>query len=112
MILCTRPTKAKHFPEIKLLSNLRMAALVAGDKVSQSSRVQLCSAQLLKHIISVMPSPEFIARHMNQAGELGDGLILHVDHNMSMVTIRKVNTDNVVSLHKICVSTINSGGVQ
>jgi hypothetical protein len=111
MLLCKTPTRQKHGPEEKLLANLRMAALVAGEKVSQSPRVQLRSAELLKHLIAVLPSPEFQARYMNQAGELGNGFMLRVDHNMKMVTLHRVTSSNVVSLHKICISTV-SGGAQ
>lgn len=111
MILCTRPTRPKHHREIELLTNLRMAALVAKDNISQSPRVQVRSAELLAHLRKNYPSLEFRNQFMYQAGLLGDDLVLRVDYGMGIVTIRKVNADNVVSLHKICVSTI-SGGVQ
>ncbi len=111
MLLCKTPTRQKHVPELTLLANLRMAALVAGDKVSQSQRVQLRSAELLKHLCAALPSPEFQAQYMNQAGELGNGLMLRVDHNMNMITLRRVNANNVVSLHKI-TTAVTVGGAQ
>ncbi len=111
MLHTKSPTRSKHVPELKFLANLRMAALVAGDKVSQSPRVQLRAAELLKHLCTVLPSPEFQATYINQAGELGAGLSLRIDNGMSMVTIKRVTANNVVSLHKICISTI-AGGVQ
>lgn len=109
MLHTKTPTRTKHVPELTLLANLRMAALVAGEKVSQSQRVQVRAAELLKHLCTALPSPEFQAAYMNRAGELGNGLVLRVDHNMSSVTIRRVTAGNVISLHKISVSTIKGG---
>lgn len=111
MILCKTPTRTKHIPEISLLANLRFACLRAGSEVSQNQNVQRRSAELLKHLCTVLPSPEFQAAYIHQAGELGEGLSLRIDNSMSMVTIKRVTANNVVSLHKICIST-TTGGVQ
>jgi hypothetical protein len=109
MLHIKTPTRAKHLPEFRLLANLRMAALVAGARVSESERVQVRAAELLKHLCTALPSPEFQAEYMYRAGELGFGLVLRVDHNMSSVTIRRVTADNVVSLHKVSISTVVGG---
>lgn len=108
-MLVTRPTRQKHFAELKLISNLRMAALVAGHHVSDSQRVQLRAAELLKHLLIHLPSPEFAAAYMNHPGELADGIVMKVDHNMDAVTIKRVTSDNVVTLHKITVDTTRGG---
>lgn len=109
MLLCKSPTRKKHGPELTLLANLRMAALVAGDKISQSSRVQVRIAELLRHLQRVLPSPEFQTTYMERAGELGEGLVMRVDHGMSMVTIKRVTADNVISMHKVSVSVTVDG---
>ena len=111
MLHIKTPTRTKHLPEFRLLANLRMAALVAGEKVSESERVQVRAAELLKHLCTALPSPEFLAEYMYRAGELGYGLVMRVDHNMSSVTIRRVTADNVVSLHKI-TTAVTVGGQQ
>ena len=111
MLLCKHPTRQKHSQEFALLANLRQAALIAGDKLSQSDRVQARIAALLRHLITALPSPEFQAKYMNQAGELGEGLAMRVDHDMSMVTIQRVNANNVRTLHKVSVS-VTVGGQQ
>lgn len=110
-MLVTRPTRTKHIAELKLLQNLRMAALIAGHNVSESQRVQVRAAELLRHLHVNLPSPEFASAYMHHAGELADGIVMKVDHNMDAVTIKRVTADNVVSLHKITVST-TLGGVQ
>lgn len=104
MLLIEKPTRSKHVSELKFLANLRMAALVAGDKVSQSPRVQLRAAELLKHLCTALPSPEFQAAYIHKAGALGDGLVLKVNHDMNMVMINRVNAENVVRMASIVVN--------
>lgn len=109
MLLIAKPSKAKHVPELKLLANLRLAALVAGDKVNQSPRVQIRAAELLKHLCAALPSPEFQSTYIHRTGLLADGLTLHIDNDMKTVTIKRVTAENVVSMHKVSVSTITGG---
>ena len=111
MLLCKTPTRTKHVPELKLLANLRMAALVAGEKVSQSQRVQVRAAELLKHLCAALPSPEFQAAYIHRTGLLADGLTLHIDNDMKTVTLKRVTANNVVSLHKVSVH-VTTGGAQ
>lgn len=110
-MLVTRPTREKHKAELKLLQNLRMAALIAGHNVSESPRVQVRAAELLRHLHVNLPSPEFASAYMHHAGELADGIVIKVDHDMNAVTIKHVTADNVISLQKISVNT-TKGGVQ
>jgi len=111
MLLCKHPTRQKHSQEFALLANLRQAALIAGDKLSQSDRVQARIAALLRHLITALPSLEFRAQYIYRAGELGHGLMMKVDPSMEMVTIERVTTDNVRTLHKVSVS-VTVGGQQ
>jgi hypothetical protein len=104
MILCTRPTKAKHVPEFSLLANLRFACLRAGAEVSQNQNVQRRSAELLRHLVNNLPSKEFSEQYMNRAGELGEGLVLKVNHDMNMVMINRVNAANVTRMASIVIN--------
>jgi|GEM_PF-5019510 len=104
MILCTKPTRAKHIPEFSLLANLRFACLRAGDEVSQNHVVQRRSAELLRHLVNNLPSKEFSEQYIHRAGELGEGLVLKVNQNMNMVMINRVNAENVVRMASIVVN--------
>ncbi len=109
MLHTKSPTRTKHVPELKLLANLRLAALVAGDKVNQSPRVQVRAAELLKHLCAALPSPEFQSTYIHRTGLLADGLTLHIDNDMKTVTIKRVPAENVVSMHKVSINTIKGG---
>ena len=104
MILCKTPTRTKHLPEFSLLANLRFACLRAGAEVSQSQNVQRRSAELLRHLVSNLPSKEFSEQYIYRAGELGEGLVLKVNHNMDTVMINRVNAENVTRLASIIVN--------
>lgn len=106
MLLIANPTRPKHKAELDLLSKLRQTALIAGLQISESHRVQVRIAELLAHLRKNHPSLEFRERYIYQAGLLGEGLVMRVDAGMDMVTLRRVNANNVISLHKISVSTI------
>lgn len=105
MILCKNLTRQKHMPEFQLLANLRFACLRAGVAVSQDKNVQLKSAQLLKHIVANLPSPEFSEQYIKKAGELGEGLTLKVNADMNTVMINRTSQDNVVRLATIIINT-------
>ena len=104
MILCTRPTKAKHTPEFSLLANLRFACLRAGSEVSQNQNVQRRSAELLRHLVNNLPSKEFSEQYIHRAGELGEGLVLKVNHDMNTVMINRGNAENVTRLASIVIN--------
>jgi hypothetical protein len=104
MILCKAPTRTKHFPEFSLLANLRFACLRAGAEVSQNQNVQRRSAELLRHLVAHQPSPEFSQQYMYRAGELGEGLVLKVNHDMNCVMINRVNAENVTRLASIVIN--------
>lgn len=109
MLLIAKPTRPQHKAEQALLFKLRQTALSAGSQISESHRVQIRIAELLSYLRKNNPTLLFRERYIYQAGLLGEGLVLRVDHNMSCVTIRRVTADNVISLHKISVSTIKGG---
>lgn len=109
MLLTANPTRPKHKAELDLLSKLRQTALIAGSQISESHRVQVRIAELLAHLRKNHPSLEFRERFIYQAGLLGEGLVMRVDAGMDMVTIRRVTANNVVSLHKVSVSTVVGG---
>lgn len=111
MLLCKHPTRPKHKDELDLLFRLRQAALMAEGKISQSQKVQARIAALLRHLRTALPSLEFRAQYIYRAGELGHGLMMKVDPSMEMVTIERVTTDNVRTLHKVSVS-VTVGGQQ
>lgn len=109
MLLIAKPTRPQHKAEQALLLKLRQTALSAGSQISESHRVQIRIAELLSYLRKNNPTLLFRERYIYKTGLLGEGLVMRVDHNMSSVTIRRVTADNVVSLHKVSVSTITGG---
>lgn len=104
MLHTKSPARTKHVPELKLLLNLRFACLRAGTEVSQNQNVQRRSAELLRHLVNNLPSKEFSEQYMNRAGELGEGLVLKVNHDMNQVHINRVNAENVVRMASIVIN--------
>ena len=109
MLLIAKPTRPEHKAEQALLFKLRQTALGAGSQISESHRVQIRIAELLSYLRKNNPTLQFRERYIYRAGLLGEGLVMRVDAGMNMVTIRRVTADNVVSLHKVSVSTIKGG---
>lgn len=109
MLLIANPTRPQHKAEQALLFKLRQTALSAGSQISESHRVQIRIAELLSYLRKNNPTLLFRERYIYQAGLLGEGLVMRVDAGMDVVTLRRVNANNVISLHKISVSTIKGG---